>query len=161
MSVASPIPPQPVSAINLPSFIHYSSLVAPSSSLTHPAIASLPSSTTAPFSPAMDPFTVEMNSSDFEGLDDDNADSIFALNPNIGKKVVTSILANQAEDRVASKKSARNQPFARGAPMTREAQQSVTAIWDAWCATVNHEFVHSPKQCPSGEQIFRFLASPY
>ncbi|SMR55280.1 unnamed protein product [Zymoseptoria tritici ST99CH_1E4] len=97
--------------------------------------------------------SLDINSSDFEGLDDVNGDDIFAPNANIGQRVAAKIIANQAIDRPLSKKNARSVKFARGAPKTREAQQSVTVIWDAFCATVKHD----PKTCPSGELILRFI----
>ncbi|KAF2221497.1 hypothetical protein BDZ85DRAFT_320676 [Elsinoe ampelina] len=95
----------------------------------------------------------DLNSSDFEDLPDEHDKSIFKPNPNVGKRVSEAILLNQATDRPLSKKNARQLTFARGAPKTREAQQSVMAVWDTFCQTIKHDI----KQCPSGEQIFRFI----
>lgn len=52
---------------------------------------------------------------------------------------IDTIIANQAVDRPLSKKNARELTFASGAPGTRIAQQSVAAVWDAYCETINHE----------------------
>lgn len=84
--------------------------------------------------------SLDINSSDFEDLGESEPNrSLFKPNPNIGKRVSDAILANQAVDRPLSKKNAREQQFARGAPKTREAQHSVMAVWDTYCATINHE----------------------
>lgn len=83
--------------------------------------------------------SLDIDSSDYEDVDDGRDRSLFAPNPKIGKRVSALIVANQAVDRPLSKKNARELTYAHGAPKTRDAQHSVMAIWDTYCTTINHE----------------------
>ncbi|KAG6362413.1 hypothetical protein INS49_010643 [Diaporthe citri] len=83
--------------------------------------------------------SLDIDSSDFEDVVEEHDRSLFASNPNIGKRVSALIVANQAVDRPLSKKNARELTYAHGAPKTRDVQHSVMAIWDTFCTTINHE----------------------
>ncbi|KAK4560927.1 hypothetical protein LTR86_004882 [Recurvomyces mirabilis] len=93
--------------------------------------------------PVMDA-SLDLNSSDYEGVDDELdavQRSMFAPNPNIGKRIMDAIIANQATDRPLSKKNSRELQPLHGAPSTQVAQQSVANSWDTFCATIKHEYV--------------------
>lgn len=83
---------------------------------------------------------LDLDSSDFEQLQDD-ADERRMLQPNgnAGKRISDAILLNQAINRPASKRNARQLTFVRGAPGTRYKLESIFATWKTFCETVDHE----------------------
>ncbi|KAH9223686.1 hypothetical protein DL95DRAFT_453629 [Leptodontidium sp. 2 PMI_412] len=89
-----------------------------------------------------------------DGLEDDDWDrSQFGHNPNHGKRQAASILARQAEDRILSKRNARNLTYSYGAPGTQYATARVEAAWDTFFRGLGKDL----SVCPTGEEIFRFV----
>ncbi|KIX03167.1 uncharacterized protein Z518_06718 [Rhinocladiella mackenziei CBS 650.93] len=96
----------------------------------------------------------DFNSSDLE-FESDIDDDPYQRYENAGRRTVEEILEYQAADRVASKKAAKTLSFARGAPGTASHRMSVKNAFLAFFKTIKHD----PAQCPSGENIFRFIAT--
>ncbi|KAK1061467.1 hypothetical protein LTR12_006003 [Friedmanniomyces endolithicus] len=99
-------------------------------------------------------FSADINLSDFDKLlEREHARNDITANPNAGKRVIDTILANQVVDRPLSKRNFRKQTFHSGALGTCVAQQSVANTWDAFCKTIKHNV----KDCLSSEQIYCFI----
>ncbi|KAK5171127.1 uncharacterized protein LTR77_004271 [Saxophila tyrrhenica] len=100
---------------------------------------------------------LDFNSSDFEDIVELEPDrsKVFKPKASIGQRVAEAIINNQATDRPLSKYNYRDLSVGAGAPSTRVHLRLAEVIWDAFCASINHD----PSVCPSGEQIFRAIDS--